>query len=226
MARTSGNRRRCSCGAARKNSATCYESCLSGWSTRPPELLELADAVAIVVALHNEYVGRSDNTNDALKSLTASIPRESTLERPQVFLAFPSQSDDRVVGIIQTVLKEFQEHFDVVPWTKMSDSGDINTQILKSLESSKFGICYFSERVGGSAPAEFQDNANVVFEAGVLHALTNNPVEQPPGVDPDPRVVAKHAFRFRQSTHRRLEVGSRLGHYDVTALIGEGGMDI
>ena len=25
---------------------------------------------------------------------------------------------------------------------------------------------------------------------------------------------------------KALEVGSRLGHYDVTALIGEGGMDI
>lgn len=54
----------------------------------------------------------------------------------------------------------------------MSDSGNINAQIAREIVRSRFGICYLSQKSQDDSSHKFIDNPNVVFEAGMLHALT------------------------------------------------------
>ena len=52
----------------------------------------------------------------------------------------------------------------------MTDAGSISAQVISEITGSDFGIAYFSEPVKEGA---FQDNPNVLFEAGMMQALTN-----------------------------------------------------
>ncbi|HEU4397498.1 MAG TPA: hypothetical protein VFU54_06640, partial [Actinomycetota bacterium] len=46
---------------------------------------------------------------------------------------------------------------------------------------SRYGICYFSEPAPPGAEHGYVDNPNVIFEAGMLHALINAPDAPPSG---------------------------------------------
>ncbi len=48
----------------------------------------------------------------------------------------------------------------------MDQPGNINRQLLEAIASARYGICYFSQKVGDGA---YIDNVNVVFEAGMFH---------------------------------------------------------
>jgi hypothetical protein len=46
---------------------------------------------------------------------------------------------------------------------------------------SRYGICYFSEPDPSDGGHKYVDNPNVIFEAGMLHALINTPDAPPSG---------------------------------------------
>src|SRR6266542_1049872 len=120
-------------------------------------------------------------TRDAVSELqgilsTTKFPR---LTKPQMFVAFSSRADDAVMGVVQEVLNEFSTILKIVQWNRIEQSGSITLQLIEQIAKSRFGLCYFSEpaRDGG----EFEDNPNVLFEAGMLHSLTNAPAGRPSG---------------------------------------------
>ncbi len=132
----------------------------------------LAEALGALVGQHRVYTRSVSNSGAIVARLAQSITprRRSMLECPAVFLATSGNADPKVRGCIREVLGEFEErrHLSALPWYEAREPGDINRQIVESILSSDFGICYFSEPAG----AGYVDNPNVMFEAGMLHALT------------------------------------------------------
>jgi len=144
------------------------------------ELLLLADAVAILFELRQTNRAQVAGTRAALSELKAilnnvSFPR---LAKPQVFVAFSNRAADEVVGIIEQVLGEFSDVLRATQWNRIEESGSITLRLIEEITRSRFGICYFSEPALDSK-GEFEDNPNVLFEAGMLHSLTNSPVSTP-----------------------------------------------
>jgi hypothetical protein len=67
-----------------------------------------------------------------------------------------------------------------VQWNGIEESGSITLGLIEEIARSRFGICYLSEPAKG-AGNEYSDNPNVLFEAGMLHSLTNSPIATPAG---------------------------------------------
>jgi hypothetical protein len=149
------------------------------------ELARLAEMIYRVHMLSQSYKTGSENTTEAVNRLDLSLQEGQWPEfaRPQMFIATSGNADKKVTGQIKKVLDEFADRMDVVYWKKISRSGNVTKQIVEEISRSKFGLCYFSEP--DTAPNDpkhkYRDNPNVVFEAGMLQALTNSPNAQPTG---------------------------------------------
>jgi hypothetical protein len=160
----------------------CLEStsCLEITEVAKDELQLLADAVAILSELRQTNRAQVAGTRAALTDLKAilSSTKFPRITKPQVFIAFSSRADDEVVGAIQKVLGEFNDILRIVLWNKIEESGSITLRLIEQIARSRFGVCYFSEPSADSSE-HFQDNPNVLFEAGMLHSLTNSPVGTP-----------------------------------------------
>jgi hypothetical protein len=89
-------------------------------------------------------------------------------------MAFSERADKKVLSVIREVLIQHSDRLVFTDWSRITESGNISQQITKEIMRSRFGICYFSEpNAGRSGDApEYVDNPNVVFEAGMLPALT------------------------------------------------------
>jgi hypothetical protein len=140
------------------------------------ELRRLAEALAILYTMWELNQAQSLYTGKAIADLRdllhrARFPR---LARPHMFIAFPGKGDPAVTETIKGVLQQFRDHLEFTDWSEMYESGNIGAQIGREILESRFGICYFSEPVadGDGDGARYDDNANVVFEAGMLHART------------------------------------------------------
>lgn len=124
------------------------------------------------------------DTMKVLKKLNISLQETQWPEfaRPQMFVATSRNADRRVTGEIQKVLDQFDDRMDVVYWRDISKSGNISKQIIEEISKSKFGLCYFSEpATPGGQKCKYRDNPNVLFEAGMMQALTNSPNAHPTG---------------------------------------------
>jgi hypothetical protein len=147
------------------------------------ELERLADALGILYTLHDARETQTRGTKDAIRELENLLNDRrfpTRLSTPQIFLASSHEArDDVVAAIKELITQEFGDSLELVHWKDMSEGGNINTQILAGITTARFGICYFSEPAPPGSAKAFRDNANVVFEAGMLHALTNAPTEEP-----------------------------------------------
>jgi hypothetical protein len=144
------------------------------------ELLLLADSLAILFELRDANESQLTGTRDAVSELRdvlddTTFPR---LTKPQIFLASSARADDAVLGVVQVVLEEFADVLALAQWDLIDSSGSITARLIEEISRSRFGLCYLSEPAP-SSPHSFQDNPNVLFEAGMLHALTNAPTAQP-----------------------------------------------
>ena len=146
------------------------------------ELTLLADAVAILLELRQANNAQLTGTRAAVSelSLTLRNTKFPRLTKPQIFIAFSGQADDGVIGVIQEVLGEFSAALRVVQWNRIEESGSITLGLIEEIARSRFGICYFSEPTEDAVNG-FSDNPNVLFEAGMLHSLTNSPAATPTG---------------------------------------------
>lgn len=146
------------------------------------ELLLLADALSILMELRLTNRSQVAGTRDAVTDLEAilSDTKFPRLTKPQIFVAFPAKAHDDVVGVIREVLDGFNDALRVVQWNKIEESGSITLRLVEEITRSRFGLCYFSEP-GIDTSIKFVDNANVLFEAGMLHSLTNSPASTPSG---------------------------------------------
>jgi hypothetical protein len=147
------------------------------------EISLLGGALATLLELWELHETHSDLTGEAVADLqdmvtNAQFPR---LTRPQVFVAHSIRADGRVTDVMRDVLRKYKARIDVTYWSDISEAGNVTTQIGEKILNSRFGICYLSEPAEGGSETRFVDNPNVVFEAGMLHALANAPSGPPSG---------------------------------------------
>jgi hypothetical protein len=139
------------------------------------ELLRLADSLAILFELYEAHKSQARMTTESIDELweVLSAARFPKLAKPHFFVAFSKRADPKVGMVIRECLDRFSDRLEFTDWTQIFDSGNINAQISREITRSRFGICYFSEPSANETAHAFMDNLNVVFEAGMLHALTS-----------------------------------------------------
>jgi hypothetical protein len=138
------------------------------------ELSLLAEAIAILLSLRQAERMRASLSQDAIMDLTETlhVARFPRLAKPTVFISHSSQADPQVVSMIHEVLDEYSSLVKVIDWSAISSPAQLVDQIVRS----RFGIFYLSEpakdeSVSGS---RFVDNVSVVFQAGMMHSLTQS----------------------------------------------------
>jgi Predicted nucleotide-binding protein containing TIR-like domain len=141
------------------------------------ELVLIADAESIAWDLFSTSRLKSSDTQEALADLEhvlheSSFPR---IARPQIFVSFSERADRQAISVIKEVLREFQEDLIAVFWDAINKTGSISQQVVDEIARSQFGLCYLSEPNDQGNVYPFRDNANVIFEAGMLHSLTHMP---------------------------------------------------
>jgi len=141
------------------------------------ELSRLGTALSILYDLYDTNRAQAKNSADAIGDLrdllaAAEFPR---LAKPHFFLAYPDKADRRVKYVIDDVLDELSDRLEFTDWAEIHESGNVPSQIATEISRSRFGICYFSQRRVGTdeSVSLFEDNPNVLFEAGMLHARTS-----------------------------------------------------
>ena len=141
------------------------------------ELRRLADALGILYGLWDVNKASAECTDHAIGDLQDMLERARfpKLAKPHVFVAFSNLADEKVTMVINDVLGQFADKLEFTDWKQMDDPGNITTQIGREIMESRFGICYLSEpaRDSGASGHKYDDNRNVIFEAGMLHARTS-----------------------------------------------------
>jgi Predicted nucleotide-binding protein containing TIR-like domain len=140
------------------------------------ELELLAETLSELLLLSEINEMRRECTGQALDMLRTVLEKESwpPLTKPQIFVASSSRADREVMGKVMSVLNTFADRLRIYNWAQSAESGNINWDVLKQVKASRFGLCYFSEPTSDSSGKfKYQDNPNVVFEAGMFQSLTN-----------------------------------------------------
>lgn len=129
-------------------------------------------------------------TKEQTDSLTASRRRfhefvkgcSSITDRKRIFIASPSNRDEKVWDAISKVLdkQKYKDRFKIIKWDEKTQPGNIISQILDDAAEAALAICLFSEKLSVSSPSSKKkptviDNPNVVFEAGVFQGLVESP---------------------------------------------------
>ena len=90
------------------------------------------------------------------------------LRKNKVFIASPSSGKKDVKKVILKVLEESFPDIEIVDWEMNNETGSITEKMFEDINSSRYGICYFSE--WSKEKNAYIDNSNVMFEAGLMHA--------------------------------------------------------
>ena len=117
-----------------------------------------------------------------MKMLEGALKTQSwtRLALPQLFVAYSGverletearAEHETIIETIREVIGQFSGILKAVYWEDATEAGNIANQVIRDIGNSEFGICYFSEP---TKDGQFQDNANVLFEAGMMQALTNS----------------------------------------------------
>lgn len=141
------------------------------------ELRKISESISTLFLLNKAHENQRRNTKKEIGYLSdLRNDRDGLLHlsKPKVFIASPNAADEEVISVIQEVLDEYQDIVDVVFWRDISESGLITHQILKEIKSSQYGICYLSEPAEDGAKHSYQDNDNVLIEAGMLSAMSHS----------------------------------------------------
>jgi hypothetical protein len=171
------------------------------------ELEMLADAIAVLIELRDANKVQVEGTDQAVGQLgrflnTAKFPR---LTKPNLFLSSASDADQGVLGVITDVLEGYSSKVSVFDWREIDDAGAITAQIADRIVRSRYGICYLSELAPPTSEHKYADNPNVIFEAGMLHALVNAPDAPPSGWIPVREYDSPHApFDFADQRIERV----------------------
>ncbi|MHC4586304.1 MAG: TIR domain-containing protein [Planctomycetota bacterium] len=149
------------------------------------ELILIADTLTVLLALLDINKSQRRHTLEAIDLHSKALTEESwpPLTKPKIFVASSANADVKVMGAIRSVLNEFSNQLDVYYWRESPAGGNINLEILQQVKESLFGLCYFSEPVDDpNSKYKYQDNINVVFEAGMFQSQTNpNVTDDPTG---------------------------------------------
>lgn len=147
------------------------------------EVRQLATVIQRAYQMYEVRRTQRDNTKSALHLLEQALRAGSwtRLALPQMFVAYPG--DERldpgtrdehevVIAAIRKVVGGFAGSLTAIFWEDKTEAGNINEQVIRDICNSDFGLCYFSEP---AKQGQYQDNANVLFEAGMMQALAFSP---------------------------------------------------
>jgi hypothetical protein len=143
----------------------------------------LAKIISRAYQMFDVRKNQRENTKRAMQMLEEALEKESwtRLDLPQIFVAYPGversieeagAEQETVIGTIKNVINIFNDSLTPVFWDEITEPGNITDQVIREICNSEFGLCYFSEPIGKGS---FQDNANVLFEAGMMQALRKSP---------------------------------------------------
>lgn len=189
------------------------------------ELTVICKSLTIIRELHNNNEFRRERTGEALNRLRtiAELDKlDNRLRKPSLFIASPCTADEELMGLIVEIANKYSEKVEIINWKNIKDSGSIHIQILEAIKNASFGICYFSERVSGSSCDKnvYKDNPNVLFEAGMLHALTSDDLATPSAWIPI-REETTETVPFDLSSERILVVPRENGVLNCDKFGGE-----
>ena len=145
-------------------------------NTAKVELERLVDTLSELLVLSETNQMQRKHRQQAIDMLKTALAQKSwsPLIKPQLFVASSHRADPQVMGTISRVLKDFEGKLRIHYWRQNPRGGNITWDTLTQVKASRFGLFYFSEPVEDAAgELSYQDNANVVFEAGMFQSLTN-----------------------------------------------------
>ena len=133
------------------------------------ELLTLTDTISELLTLYSVRERQESNTNFAITKLKSKLKNFTHFQREnQIFIASPSNGKKDVKSAILTLLENAFPNIQVVDWENNRQTGMISKKLFEDINSSRYGICYFSE--WSEEQNEYTDNINVMFEAGLMHS--------------------------------------------------------
>lgn len=149
------------------------------------ELMLISETISRIKMLHDLQRSQSRSTKKAVNRLRSMMSDVDwpLITKPSLFVAYSDRAKEDVTGTIKNVLNGFSKHLNTVYWNSINKAGNINLQLLEEISRSTYGLCYFSEPNTSKMEKkyEYQDNPNVIFEAGMFQSLTNSPSLQPFG---------------------------------------------
>ncbi|MES9867696.1 MAG: hypothetical protein ABW157_20415 [Candidatus Thiodiazotropha sp. LLP2] len=182
------------------------------------ELSIIADAVAITYRTFSTTKARNQFTGNAIDELNKVLQKPlPKLTKPNIFLASSSDAEGDVIKAIKAVFmeKEYLDKFNQIYWKDIHRPGNINMQLLLELGTCRYGVCYLSEAISGEKPTLYQDNPNVVFEAGMLHGRSDADSPIPASWIP---IREKNSVEapFDFATQRMIQVPRNSGKLQIT----------
>jgi len=142
------------------------------------ELTKIARSISKLYERNIAYSKLRTDTKGAIRHLNKVRNNNvlSVVNQRKLFIASSGRADNEVIGLIREVLDQYD--VEVVFWKEMSETGVINKQILTEIRACRYGICYLSEIVGPQKASDsqfkYQDNPNVLIEAGMLYAKSQD----------------------------------------------------
>jgi hypothetical protein len=106
-----------------------------------------------------------------LRNRINELKRKPLIGKNGLFLASSSSASDDVIGIIRTVLNEYSDSVEVYYWRQDQRTGNIHAQLWEKMRQSSSGIFYLSQRAEENSAHLYEDNPNVLFEAGMMYGL-------------------------------------------------------
>lgn len=139
------------------------------------EMRELARSISTLFILHRAYENQRQNTKSEINYLTALNSNRANLlplTKPKVFIASSTRAEEDVMTSILAVLDNYEDKIEPVYWKDITKAGPVTQQIFDAIRNCQYGICYLSEPTPKGAEYRYQDNDNVLIEAGMLSALS------------------------------------------------------
>ncbi len=133
------------------------------------EISTLTDTISELLTLYNVRERQEGNTQSAIKRLRAKLENFTSMQRKnKIFLASPEKGNRDVKEVILEVLEKDFSDIELIDWENNNITGSISEKMFEDINSSRYGICYFSE--WSEEKQQYVDNPNVMFEAGLMHA--------------------------------------------------------
>jgi len=146
-------------------------------ATARSQLVRLAEMLGILTRRYEAQLQRLKGCRESVRNLRTRFDTRiwPQLLHPRIFVAFSERADREIVRRLRLVVREISERYELddVFWDEINDTGNITQAMIQRISTCHCGVCYFSEPATEASKTRFQDNPNVLFEAGMLHSLTH-----------------------------------------------------
>lgn len=147
------------------------EKLLKPTGTLLREVRLLAETISDLYTLNVATETQGTNTLEALRKLH-DMKKTPLSHRRRLFFASAEHAAKEVIAIVEKVAKSLD--VELISWRENFRAGKIQEQIWKEISSAHYGVCCLSEEPKSKGPTRFRDNSNVLFEAGIMYALTHS----------------------------------------------------